>query len=115
MKKQSLIIKLTLSYLLVALLLVAAVSIFPMCLCKNSLRDKIGQALSNLLFNSVRHTPHGGHITITISQSGDNVRMMFEDDGEGIDQEHLPHIFERFYRADSSRSKLIGEKVRVPG
>ena len=74
----------------------------------NADRDKIGQVISNLLSNSIRHTPHGGHITITISQSGDTVRMLFEDDGAGIEQEHLPHIFERFYRADSSRSKRSG-------
>lgn len=74
----------------------------------NADRDKMGQVISNLLSNSIRHTPHGGHIQITISQADDNVRLLLEDNGEGITQEHLPYIFERFYRADTSRSKRSG-------
>ena len=69
---------------------------------------KLGQVVSNLISNSLRHTPEGGHISVDIAAAGNSVRITVEDDGEGIPAEHLPHIFERFYRADPSRSNKSG-------
>ena len=69
---------------------------------------KLGQVVSNLISNSLRHTPEGGSISVGIAAVGDTVRITVEDDGEGIPPEHLPHIFERFYRADPSRSNKSG-------
>ena len=69
---------------------------------------KLGQVVANLISNSLRHTPEGGHIRVNIGQTDNMTLVTVEDDGEGIPPEHLPHIFERFYRADPSRSQLSG-------
>lgn len=71
--------------------------------------DRTLQILSNLLDNAVRHTPEGGQITLSVSQDGPT-RLLAEvrDSGEGIATEHLPHIFDRFYRVDPSRSRRGG-------
>jgi signal transduction histidine kinase len=66
---------------------------------------RLEQILHNLLRNSVRHTPPGGIIAITAALSGDRVVLQVQDTGEGISPEHLPHIWERFYRVDSARSR----------
>ena len=65
---------------------------------------KLGQVVSNLISNSLRHTPEGGHISVDIAAAGNSVRITVEDDGEGIPAEHLPHIFERFYKADKAHT-----------
>jgi two-component system phosphate regulon sensor histidine kinase PhoR len=62
-------------------------------------RDKVVQALSNLLENAIRFTPAGGKIEVRASAQGDQVAFAVEDTGIGIPPEHLPHIFERFYKA----------------
>lgn len=63
---------------------------------------RIDQVLTNLLSNALRHTPPGGTVTLGGTQSGDQVVIQVTDTGEGIDPEHLPHLFERFYRADTA-------------
>lgn len=63
------------------------------------------RALSNLLDNAIRHTPNGGRITLTALRQNDNVLISIADTGEGISREHLPHIFERFYCVDKSRTE----------
>jgi signal transduction histidine kinase len=66
------------------------------------------QILNNLLSNALRHTPPGGKIWIASQVSLDNVELTIRDSGPGIPAEALPHIFERFYRADRSRSRTEG-------
>jgi two-component system sensor histidine kinase BaeS len=71
--------------------------------------DRMGQVLGNLLDNALRHTPSGGRVTLTVRQPDPEwVELVVADNGEGIDPEHLGHIFERFYRADPSRSQAQG-------
>ncbi|HEX3049181.1 MAG TPA: ATP-binding protein [Aggregatilineaceae bacterium] len=65
---------------------------------------RLEQILHNLLRNSARHTPPGGIIAVTAAENGDQVVMQVQDTGEGIAPEHLPHIWERFYRVDSAGS-----------
>ncbi len=69
---------------------------------------RLRQVLSNLLSNAVRHTPAGGSVTLGTSSDGNQTVISVTDTGEGIGEEHLPRLFERFYRADSSRTKATG-------
>lgn len=70
--------------------------------------DRIGQVLVNLIGNALHYTPSGGHVSIHLDQQGDKLRVRIQDTGIGISAEHLPHIFERFYRVDKSRSRAGG-------
>ncbi len=65
------------------------------------------QVLSNLVDNALRHTPSGS-VTISARHEGDGVLLCVRDTGVGIGAEHLPRIFERFYRADAARSRHEG-------
>lgn len=67
--------------------------------------DRVVQVLTNLLGNALRHTPAGGRVLVETEVRGDSVVFGVEDTGEGIASEHLPHVFERFYRAEKSRSR----------
>ncbi|MEP7014794.1 MAG: ATP-binding protein, partial [Verrucomicrobiota bacterium] len=62
------------------------------------------RAVSNLVDNAVRFTPDGGEIQISIAVGAASVEVDVSDNGSGIDPEHLPRVFDRFYRADSSRT-----------
>lgn len=70
---------------------------------------RIHQALANLLVNARTHTPAGTPISVTISQSEDETLLTVSDQGPGLSPEHQAKIFERFYRADSSRARTGGE------
>lgn len=61
------------------------------------------RAVSNLVSNALRHTPPGGRITLASFKTGDRVEVTVSDTGEGIGAEHLPKIFDRFYRGQKSR------------
>ena len=71
-------------------------------------RTALEQILLNLVENAIRHTGEGGRITIRTLREGDGVSLSVGDTGSGIAPEHLPRIFERFYRADSGRSREAG-------
>ena len=62
-------------------------------------RERIGHVFDNLIGNALRHTPRGGHVRVSGRPDDGAVRMTVEDTGEGIAPEHLPHLFEKFYRA----------------
>lgn len=70
--------------------------------------DRIGQVLINLLGNALQYTPTGGRVWVSAAQSGSYVEFSVADSGVGIDPEHIPHIFTRFYRVDKSRSRVRG-------
>jgi signal transduction histidine kinase len=70
--------------------------------------QRLGQILTNLIHNALRFTPEGGVVMITAQASSDCVEVSVRDTGVGIPPEDLPHIFERFYRADKSRSRAHG-------
>ncbi len=69
---------------------------------------RIGQVLGNLLSNALRHTPSGGRVDVRVLLEADVVAIEVADTGDGIAAEHLPHIFERFYRADTARDRDSG-------
>jgi signal transduction histidine kinase len=69
---------------------------------------QLKQLMINLLDNAIRHTPQGGAVTVGLKSSGDQVRLTVEDTGSGIPAEHLPRIFERFYRVDAARDRESG-------
>lgn len=63
---------------------------------------------SNLLMNALQHTDLDGQISVSVTNKGDESQLRIVDDGEGIPAAALPHVFERFYRADTSRSRKSG-------
>lgn len=70
--------------------------------------ERVGQVLRNLLNNAITNTPEGGRITVTARAIDSQVEISVHDTGAGIAPEHLPFIFERFYRVDKSRARLTG-------
>jgi two-component system, OmpR family, phosphate regulon sensor histidine kinase PhoR len=68
----------------------------------------VRQVIGNLVDNAIRYTPRGGRITVFAERKGDGVWLGVRDTGVGIPLEHLPRIFERFYRVDPARSREAG-------
>jgi signal transduction histidine kinase len=66
--------------------------------------NRLEQAVQNLVANAIRHTPDGGQVTLTVSAVEQGVSLVVEDTGPGIPVEHLPRIFDRFYKVDASRT-----------
>lgn len=71
-------------------------------------RERVIQVMMNIVSNSIKYTPDGGHIAIRAGRAGGKVWMEVDDDGIGIPEEDRPRIFERFYRVDKARSRQSG-------
>ena len=71
-------------------------------------RTRIEQVMNNLLQNAVEHTTEGGRIDVSVGESDETVSVTVADTGEGIPSEDLPHVFDRLYRADPSRTRSTG-------
>ncbi|MEU8223037.1 HAMP domain-containing sensor histidine kinase [Kribbella sp. NPDC048915] len=69
---------------------------------------RIRQALGNLVSNAIRYTPPGGHVVVGVQPVDNGYHLTVTDNGTGIAPEHLPHVFDRFYRADGSRTRSTG-------
>ena len=70
--------------------------------------DRLGQVLTNLLDNALRHTPPNGTVTVSCTDSGPAVELTVADTGDGIAAEHLDRVFDRFYRVDAARDRVHG-------
>ncbi len=71
-------------------------------------REKIEQVLTNLLSNSIKYGKEGGKTTISVEEKERSVTVIVADNGIGIEEQHLPRLFERFYRVDTARSRKKG-------
>ena len=70
--------------------------------------DRLQQIVWNLLFNAIKFSARGGQVTLRLDMAGDQVRIVVEDEGPGINPQLLPHIFERFRQGDSSTTRKHG-------
>lgn len=68
----------------------------------------IGRVLNNLIGNALRHTPANGRVSVWVRRANQRVEVTVSDTGEGIQADDVPHIFERFYRGEKSRSRATG-------
>jgi signal transduction histidine kinase len=71
-------------------------------------KEHLQRVFFNLLDNALRHTAPSGVIAVQAESDNDRTIIVVSDTGEGIPADHVPHIFERFYRADSARSRKSG-------
>ncbi|MCX4853079.1 HAMP domain-containing histidine kinase [Streptomyces canus] len=69
---------------------------------------RMRQALGNLVSNALRHTPAGGTVTLSARRDGEDIALAVADTGTGIAPDDLPHVFDRFWRAEKSRSRRTG-------
>jgi two-component system sensor histidine kinase VicK len=70
--------------------------------------DHISQVIDNLLSNAIRHSPENSSIIFTINSQENGIECSVSDSGTGIPAKHLPFIFDRFYRVESSRDRISG-------
>ena len=83
--------------------------------CKDDLEvcideRRMEQVMLNLLHNAYQHSPENTAITIRVLMETDSFTISVQDEGEGIPEEDIPHIFDRFYRVDKSRTRATGGK-----
>ena len=69
---------------------------------------RIRQMLQNLVVNALRHTPRGGNVLVSVGRAGDTAEVIVRDSGQGIAPEHLPQVFDRFFRTDGARDREHG-------
>ena len=74
-------------------------------------QERLGQVLTNLLNNALRHTPTGGEVSVRVEPRRDAVHVVVHDTSEGIAAQHLPHVFERFYRAHPASGDTGGSGI----
>lgn len=74
----------------------------------NADRDKLLQALRNLIENAWKYTPEGGTVSVSSQRVPEGIKVLFANSGRGISEDNLPYIFERFFKADRSRSRETG-------
>jgi len=80
----------------------------PVVICSFE-TDKMKQVILNLFHNAVQHTdPEKGQIRVSLVKKDDGVLLSVQDNGHGISDSHLPHVFDRFYRSESSRTRKYG-------
>jgi two-component system, OmpR family, sensor histidine kinase ResE len=70
--------------------------------------DRVGQVLSNLLTNANKYAPEGAKVRVTAVKAGRQVQFTVADDGPGLEQDELEHVFERFWRAQSGETQTVG-------
>ena len=73
--------------------------------------ERLRQVLRNVVGNALRHTPPGTRVRLSLTQRDGTVQIVVADDGPGIAPEHLPHVFDRFYRVDAARSRATAAEV----
>jgi len=71
-------------------------------------RERLRQVLNNLLSNAINYNKPNGEVVLSSEKNADGIHVSIKDTGVGIPEEHLPRIFERFYRVDSDRSRVLG-------
>jgi two-component system OmpR family sensor kinase len=71
----------------------------------NGDRDRLKQVLINLVSNAIEYTPQGGEVFLSLARTGEQARLIVRDTGPGIPPGDLPHIFDRFYRGEKSRTR----------
>jgi len=71
-------------------------------------RDRLKQVLVNLVSNAIQYTPSGGKVTLSLQKTNEQARLTVSDTGQGIPEQDLPNIFERFYRSERSRKRKPG-------
>jgi signal transduction histidine kinase len=74
-------------------------------------RGHLARALRNVITNAIQHSPPGSEVTVTLSDAPDEMTVRVRDRGEGIADDDLPHVFERFYRADRARGAHGGSGI----
>jgi two-component system phosphate regulon sensor histidine kinase PhoR len=80
----------------------------PLNLSVKANHQLLEQAVGNLLDNAIKYSPAGRSITVTATREGSEALIQVADQGCGIPAQHLPRIFERFYRVDAARSRAVG-------
>jgi two-component system sensor histidine kinase BaeS len=68
----------------------------------------VRQAIGNLVSNAIRHSPPGATVTLRARHTGEHLLIDVEDHGSGLAPDELPHVFDRFWRAEKSRSRQTG-------
>ncbi len=84
------------------------VTVPPAAVIVQADKARLTQVLQNLLTNALRHTSEGGCITLAVTIANREAVVTVQDNGDGIAMEHLPHVFDRFYRSDRARARDSG-------